>query len=158
MDAKYLIGFELSIDINLNLFNNHDINIELLNKIVSFAKDNFDIRHTIYVENEKIQIFCVTETTEVMLRSRGRDEISKALIKSVQEKYQNMFFKDEYNHIRFEISPMYFVIRYGRFFIGKYNSLNEASELDNTDLWYEYYAKYQCEVDTCCCYNCKKRE
>lgn len=156
MNKKLLVGFELCIDMNLNLFNNHDINMRLLNKIRSFSDEYFDVKHTIFVENDKIQIFCTNEIIEVGLKSRGRDEISKALVKAVYEKYYGMFFKEKYRHISFEINPMYFTFKDGDFFTYKYDKLWKATELNNTDLWYEYYSKFQYEVDNCCCYNCKK--
>lgn len=155
MNKKLLVGFELCIDMNLNLFNNHDINMRLLNKIRNFSQENIDVRQTIYVGNDKIQILCTTETAEAPLKSRVRDEVSKALVKAVQGKYYNMFFKKKYRDIRFEINPIYFTFSDGKFFYYKYDKLCEATELNNTDLWYEYYSKFQYEVDTCYCHKCK---
>lgn len=149
MDKKLLVGFELCIDINFNLVNNHDINIDLLNKIRSFSQEYFNVRHTIYVESDKIQIFCITKTTEVPLRSRGGDEISKGLVKLVQEKYFDMFFYKRCRHIIFQINPLYFIVKDGDFFTYKHNRLYKIAELSNTDLWYEYYSKFQYKVYTC---------
>ncbi len=154
MNKKLLVGFELCIDDNLNVFNEKDINMRLLNRILNFSQKHFNVNHTIYVENSKIQLFCTTENIEVPLKSRGRDESTKALIKSVKEKYSSLFFQEKYRHVDFEINPIYFAFKEGQFFIYKYGVLTESRELCNTSLWYEYYSKYQYEVD--CCHYCNK--
>lgn len=149
MNKKLLVGFQINIDVNINPFNDEDINIKLLNKIRKFSQKHFNVCHTIYIERDKIQLFCTTKDEEVPLKSRGKDNLTKNLIKNVSEKYEDLFFKGDYKEIRFEVYSMYFKFREIEFYIYKDGSFYVSKELCNTKLWYDYYGEFQSEIGDC---------